>query len=202
MIDRIQWLGHGSFRIQGPPLIYINPWRIARSAFHADVILITNDQYDHCSPADVAKLRGPDTLVVANAAAAAVLGDDITVLRPWQSLNVGDARLTSVPAYTFTDHHPVSKGGLGYIISLGYYDIYYAGITDRVPELENIRADVAILPLAAGGLERTVDLVKQMQPAWVVPSHWGTLGGTHHDVRALARALDEDTNVVMPEQVR
>ena len=82
MIDHIQWLGHASFRIQGPPLLYINPWRVARNAFLADVILVTNDLFDHCSPADVDKLRGPDTLVVANPGAAALLGEGVTVLRP------------------------------------------------------------------------------------------------------------------------
>jgi L-ascorbate metabolism protein UlaG (beta-lactamase superfamily) len=206
MIDRIQWLGHGSFRIQGPPLIYINPWRIARSAFLADVILITNDDYDHCSPADVEKLRGPHTRVVANAAAAAVLGGGVTVLRPWQCLNVDGARLTAVPAYTFTRHHPVSRGGLGFVISLDYYDIYYAGCTDMVPELGHIQGDIAILPVGAGqgtlDQARAVELVSRMKPTWVIPSHWGTSGGTQLDVQALARALEGQANVVMLGKMR
>ena len=205
MIDRIDWLGHGSFVIQGPPLIYINPWRIARSAFLADVILVSNDQYDHCSPADVEKLRGPQTVVVGNETAADVL-DDALVLRSWQSVNVGDARITAVPAYTFSDYYPVSKGGLGYVISLDTYDIYYAGTTDFVPELAHIRCDVAILPLAAGpgtlNLERAVELVRSLQARWVIPSHWGTYGGTTLDVQALERMLRGIANVAMTEEVR
>jgi L-ascorbate metabolism protein UlaG (beta-lactamase superfamily) len=204
MIERIQWLGHGSFRIQGPPLIYINPWRTARGAFHADVILITNDEYDHCSPADIKKLCGPDTLVIANATAADALGGDVIVLRPWQSLNVGKARITAVPAYTFTNHHPVSKGGLGFVISIDYHDIYYAGSTDIVPELGYIHADIAILPVGAGrgtmNLDRTVDFVSRLKPTWVIPSHWGSNGGTHLDVQALARALEGQTNFVTFEE--
>ncbi len=206
MIDRIQWLGHGSFRIQGPPLFYINPWRLARNAFHADVILISNDQYDHCSPADIDKLRGPNTLVVANQAAADLLGSDVTVLRPWQSICVSNARITAVPAYTFTNHHPVSEGGLGFIISLDYYDIYYAGCTDLVPELDHIQADVAIVPVGAGqgtmSLDRTADFIRQMKPRWVIPSHWGSISGTQLDAQALTRALDHQTNVVLLEKNR
>ncbi|NDJ77043.1 MAG: MBL fold metallo-hydrolase [Chloroflexi bacterium] len=204
MIDRIQWLGHGSFRIQGPPLIYINPWRVARSAFHADVILVTNDQYDHCSPADIQKLRGPDTIIVGNPAASMCLDGDVTLLRAWQSINAGPARITAVPAYTFTDHHPVSKGGVGYVISIDYFDIYYAGSTDVVPDLGHVQADIAILPVAAGqgtmSVDRTVDLVHQMKPHWVIPSHWGTIGGTKLDVHALARALDGQTTFIVPEK--
>ena len=206
MIDRIQWLGHGSFLIQGPPLIYINPWRVSRSAFHPDAILITNDLYDHCSPGDIDKLRGPQTMIIANPAASHVLGNGALLLRSWQSVNVSGARVTAVPAYTHSDYYPASKGGLGFVISIDYYDIYYAGTTDFVPELEKIRCDVAILPLAGGPgtltLERTVELVRVLQPRWVIPSHWGTFGGTALDVQALERALSGLATVVAPEQVR
>ncbi len=214
MIDRIQWLGHASFRVEGPPDIYINPWRVVHTGDYADAILLSNDQYDHCSPADVAKLCGPDTVVIGNEPAARVIGDDIVVLRPWQSLNIGNARITAVPAYTYTEHHPVSKGEIGFVISIGYYDLYYAGSTDAVPELERIHADIAILPLAAGegtmSPEGITHLVRTLCPSWVVPSHWGTLGGTHYDVQALERLIqaayegtpDAAPKVVQVEKVR
>ena len=206
MIDRIQWLGHGSFRIQGPPLIYINPSRLARNAFHADVLLLSNDQYDHCSPADIEKLRGPETVILANASAAAMLGDDVVVLRPWQSMCVSNARITAVPAYTFTNHHPVSEGGLGFIISLEYYDIYYAGSTDLVPEMDHIQADIAIVPVGAGqgtmSLDGTTRFIEHMKPSWVIPSHWGSISGTQLDAQALSRALSSQTNVVVLEKTR
>ncbi len=206
MIDRIQWLGHGSFLIQGPPLLYINPWRVSRCAFHPDAILITNDLHDHCSPGDVDKLRGAQTMIIANPAASTVLGNSALRLRSWQSVNVGGARITAVPAYTRSDYYPASKGGLGFVISIDYYDIYYAGTTDFVPELEKIRCDVAILPLSGGpgtlNLERTVEFVRVLQPRWVIPSHWGTLGGTALDVQALDRALSSLATLVAPERVR
>ncbi len=206
MIDRIHWLGHASFRVEGPPLIYINPWRVARSAFHADVILISNDQYDHCSPADVEKLRGPQTVVIASERAAGVLGENVAILRPWQSFNVGAARITAVPAYTYAGQHPISKGELGFIISIGYDDIYYTGYTDLVPELEHIRADVIIVPLLSGqsalSVEHAAELARAVGARWVVPSHWGQQGGTHYDVQALARALAGEAEVVSLVGVR
>lgn len=206
MIDRIQWLGHGTFRIQGPPLIYINPWRVARPAFHADTILISNDQYDHCSPADIEKLRGPHTQIISNARVARLLDVETLVLRPWQSVTIGAARVTAVPAYTFTDDHPVSEEGLGFIISIDYYDIYYAGSTDIVPELGRIRADIALLPVAAGrgtlNIERAVELVETMRPEWVVPTHWGVQGGTLVEVQALERALYGRAKFVQLDKMR
>lgn len=207
MIDQIHWLGHASFRIEGPPLIYVNPWRVARTAFLADAILLSNDQYDHCSPADVEKLRGPNTVIVGNAQSAHVIGNHVVVLRPWQSLNIGAARITAVPAYTYTNHHPVSKGELGYVISIGYYDIYYAGCTDFVPELSRIRADVAILPLAAGegtmSMDNLAALARSVNPSWVIPSHWGSMNGTQYDVQALARTIRPgESEVVQVQKIR
>src|SRR5258708_31327087 len=103
MIERIEWLGHGSVRIQGMPLIYIDPWRVPRNAFHADIILISPDHYDHCSTADVDKLRGPGTVVISNSSVTSLL-DDVTVLRPWQVFNVDRSSIKAVPAYN--SHHP------------------------------------------------------------------------------------------------
>ena len=209
MIDRIHWLGHGSFRLQGPPLIYIDPWRISRSAFLADVILISQADYAHCSPADVNKLRGPNTMVVADAAAAALLGGhDVQVLRPWQSLNVDRARITAVPTRPTAADDPSSPGGgLGYLIALDYYDIYYAGSVLASLEMGCLHPDIAILPVANSrdgfiGVEAAVEAVKMLQPRWVIPSHWDLdQGGGYLNVRALQEAIGDLAEVFIPEQV-
>ena len=88
MIERIEWLGHASFRIQGSPLIYIDPWRVARNAPCANIILITHDHYDHCSPPDVEKLRGPNTVILANSMAGAVLEKVSRFCAPGRSITL------------------------------------------------------------------------------------------------------------------
>jgi L-ascorbate metabolism protein UlaG (beta-lactamase superfamily) len=204
MIECIDWLGHASFRIQGNPLIYIDPWRVAREAFSADIILVTHDHYDHCSPADVEKLRGPNTTVIANASSAALLNNCV-VLRPWQVMNVGRACIKAVPAYN--SHHPEQFGGLGYVISVDHYDVYYAGDTNLIPEMSKIRCDIAILPI--GGrqtmdADSAVEAVRRLKPRWVIPSHWGSPseGGTILDVKAFTKGVDRLAEVVMPERIR
>ncbi len=204
MIERIEWLGHASFRIQGPPLIYIDPWRVARSAFHADVILVTHDHYDHCSPADVEKLRGPGTLVITNASASALINEAI-VLRPWQVMNVDRACIKAVPAYN--GNHPPEFGGLGFVISLEHYDIYYAGDTGLTPELATLRPDIAIQPIGGRqtmGVDEAVEAVRLMRPRWVIPSHWGSSseGGSIVDVKSFMRGVEGLTEVIVPERAR
>lgn len=209
MIDRIQWLGHSTFRLQGPPLIYIDPWRVARSAFLADVILISRVDYDHCSPADVNKLCGPDTWVIAGDEAAKCLDGDVRVLRPWQSITIDRARITAVP-----DGEMAGSGltgqfrDLSYLISMDYYDIYYAASATVIPEMAHFHPDIAILPVGGdhnglAGIEEAVEAARILQPRWVIPSHWGTSeGASYLDVRAFQSAVGDLAEVVLLEQVR
>jgi L-ascorbate metabolism protein UlaG (beta-lactamase superfamily) len=203
MIENIKWLGHGSFLIQGSPIIYINPWKISRRVFHADLILITHDHYEHFSQADVEKLRGPDTLVVSNSRVAEEL-DGTTVLRPWHSLTVDRASIKAVPAYSPDSlAHPIENGGLGFVISLNFYDIYYAGDTQIIPEMDQIHPDIAILPIDGNGtltIEEAAKVTRKMRPRWVIPSNWNDRpdGATSIDALQFRDLVGDTSQVIIP----
>jgi L-ascorbate metabolism protein UlaG (beta-lactamase superfamily) len=207
MIDRIQWLGHGSFAIQGPPLIYINPWRVVRNVFHADVILVGHDHYNHCSRADINKLRGPNTRVFGNERVAREI-DNCVILRPWQSVTVDRASIKAIPAYSPNDpRHSVSSGGLGFLISLNYHDIYYSGDTQDIPEMDLIHPDIAILPIDGQGTLTVADaarVVHRMHPRWVIPGNWGLEGegAGRADVATFKDAVGGAAEVVILPQTR
>ncbi len=208
MIESIQWLGYGSFLIQGPPIIYINPWRVTRRAFHADIILIGHDHYEHCSPADIEKLRGPDTIVIGNEKVAAQI-HDCTILRPMQSMTFDRTSIKTLPAYTPGKlHHPKEEGGLGFLISLNFYDIYYAGDTGRIPEMQLIHPDIAILPIDGSGtmtVQEAAELVKTMKPRWVFPANWGvnsTTGASYIDAQTFKNLVSNYAEVIIPLQTR
>lgn len=200
MIDRIQWLGHGSFFIQGPPLIYIDPWRITRNTFLADVILVSHHHYEHCSLADIQKLRGPETRVISNELVKAEV-QGCEVLRPWQGIHIDRAGIKAIPAYSPDGwQHPQSDGGLGFVISLNLYDIYYAGDTELIPEMERIHPDIAILPIDGNGtlnIAQAVEVVKLMRPRWVIPSNIGP--ETEASVKLFKREVGGRAEVVLPE---
>lgn len=212
LIDRIEWLGHASWRLNGggdhavddSPVIYIDPWRVARGSQTADVILLTHDHYDHCSPADIDKIRAPHTIVVGNQMVSALV-NDVKVLLPYQVINIGRASIRAVPA--FNSHHPREFSALGFVISMDHHDIYYAGDTDLIPEMSNIRCDVAILPI--GGRQTmdaraAVEATRQIRPRWALPSHWGVAseGGSLMDVRAFTQGASAYTEVVTPAKPR
>ncbi len=199
MIDTLQWLGHGSFLLQGPPIVYINPWRVVTSAFLADVILISNDQYDHCSIADVEKLSSPDTRLIGSQDTADHI-PGVQTLLPWHSVRLDRISIKAVPAYKPGRETP---GGLGFVLSMHYYDIYYAGNTGQIPELDLIKPDIAILPIDGGArlsVEEAVEVVDRMRPRWVLPSHWGSAASnaTLFDAQRFKRLVGDRAQVILP----
>jgi len=66
MIENIYWLGHATFKIIAEDkIICIDPFQIKKED-QADIILITHEHFDHCSPKDVEKIQKPDTIIVSS----------------------------------------------------------------------------------------------------------------------------------------
>ena len=202
MIDRIQWQGHGSFAIEGAPFIQIAPWRVVKREEPPDVILIGHDHYDHCSPADIAKIRGERTLIIGNESVANII-EGATVLRAWQSISVDRASVKAVPAYSPKDpRHPPEAGGLGFVISLDYYDIYYVGDSQIVPEMARLRPDIALLPIDGYGrltVDEALRLVDMLKPRWAIPYNWGGAGeeATHLDAQSFQSRVGGATEALL-----
>lgn len=183
MLDRIHWLGHASFRFNGPPhsdglVVYVDPWRLPPDSPLADVVLITHEHHDHCSSADIDKIRHSGTLVLGNDRVREMLGGIVQVVRPWEgAVNCGDFSIRGVPAYTAEKaYHAKEFGGLGYIVSARRYDIYIAGDTDVIEEMGRIGCDVAILPVGGGvtmDYLQAVEAAKLVKCSWAIPMHYG-----------------------------
>jgi L-ascorbate metabolism protein UlaG (beta-lactamase superfamily) len=180
----IHWLGHDSFRIQSKDLeIYIDPYRLQGNPPKADLILITHDHGDHCSPADVAKIQKVDTAIVAIQAAAAKLKGDLHTVRPGETLTVKGIPIQTVPAYNVNKFrqpgvpfHPPESGHVGYILTIEGVRIYHAGDTDFIPEMKSIHVDVALLPVSgtyAMTAEEAVQAADAIHPRVAVPMHVG-----------------------------
>lgn len=206
LIDQIQWLGHGSFLLQGPPTIYINPWRVLRNhTFHADVLLIGHDHHEHFSLADINKLRQDNTRVITNERVATDV-EDSSVLRPWQSITIDRTRITAVPAYSPNSTlHPIEDGGLGFVISQNFYDLYYAGDTGLIAEMERIRPDIAILPIDGSGtmtIDEAIEAVRIMRPRWVIPSNLNTQisSGSRMNLVRLRDEVQSIATVIVPQK--
>lgn len=194
LLRNLHWLGHDTFRIDGPATIYIDPWRLPPGSPPADLILVSHHHSDHCSPEDVESIRRSATIVVANASAAAKLQAPVRVLQPGKSLalripqgtEAADVTVEAVPAYNIDKKfHPRDEGHLGFIVHLEGERLYFAGDTDLIPEMTGLVCDVALLPVSGVytmTAEEAVHAAAAIRPRVAVPMHYGAgVAGSDQD---------------------
>jgi L-ascorbate metabolism protein UlaG (beta-lactamase superfamily) len=183
--ERIAWLGHASFRIEGDKsVVYIDPWKLTH-AKPADLVCITHNHFDHLSVEDVEKIRGESTVIVGPADCRASFDSAFKEISAGKSLTAGDVTVEAVPAYnTDKDFHPKANNWLGYIITVDGVRVYHTGDTDVIPEMADVRTDVVLLPV--GGtytmtVKQAADALKSIDPKVAVPMHCGDIVGTLDD---------------------
>jgi L-ascorbate metabolism protein UlaG (beta-lactamase superfamily) len=189
LLRTLHWLGHASFRIDEPSVIYIDPWRLPAGSPPADLILVSHDHYDHCSPEDVESIRREATVVVAQAAAATKLRSPVRVLQVGKSTEVAGVKVEAVPAYnTNKKFHPRDAGFLGFILHLDGERLYFAGDTDLIPEMNGMACDVALLPVSGTYVMTADEAVRAagvIRTRVAVPMHYGAgVVGTEADAEA------------------
>lgn len=179
---------HSSVQIEhAGRVIQVDPWSLGGLSRMkaADLIVITDDVGHHLdvkaiqalrkpgAPVVIAgngKSRVPDGIVLAN-------GETTTIKQgPFASAPV---RIDAIAAYDIKPgqpYHPKGEAN-GYIITVGDKRIYFAGVTECVPEIAALKnIDVAFFPMNVP-LERmeppaAIECIKSFKPAVVYPYHY------------------------------
>jgi L-ascorbate metabolism protein UlaG (beta-lactamase superfamily) len=184
MPGKISWLGHSSIRISGEKIIYIDPWKI-KGEQKADIILISHSHSDHLSPSDVKKIQKEDTAIVAPSDCVARLSENVRAVKPGDKVDLQGMMIEIVPAYNLNKtFHPKSSNWVGFVVTIGDKVIYYAGDTDFIPEMESVKADIAIVPV--GGVftmnaEEAAQAINTIKPQVAIPIHYGDIVGSIGD---------------------
>lgn len=201
MKNTIEWVGHATVLIRGEKNVMVDPWQL-KKADPVDVVLVTHGHFDHCSPEDIAKVRGPRTQVVAPADVAAELGKDVRKITAGQTLEVAGVTVEAVPAHNLDKpFHPKENGWVGYIITMGGERIYIAGDTDHIPEMDTVEADLALLPV--GGTytmtaEEAADVANTIRPNLAIPVHFGEVVGSEADAKRFEALCKVPVRVLKP----
>jgi L-ascorbate metabolism protein UlaG (beta-lactamase superfamily) len=179
--DRVKWLGHASFRIEGDQgVVYIDPWKLKKT-IPADVILITHGHFDHLSLEDINKIRKEATVIVGPPDCASDFGDSFREVTPGVEISAGGIEIAAVPSYNVDkDFHPKANNWVGYIVTIDGVRIYHTGDTDLIPEMENIETDVALAPVGGTytmSVEQAAQALEKINPKVAVPMHCGDIVG-------------------------
>lgn len=199
LLAHVQVLYHSAVRLDGEKGVYTDPYELAEAAHDADVILITHEHYDHFSPADVAKIKKPETILVVpesmadKALAAEFAADKIVLVQPEGHYAIGGLAIETVPAYNVGKaFHPKAQQWVGYIVQMNGLRYYIAGDTDNNDDVQKVRCDVALLPV--GGTytmtaQEAAALAQTIHPQAAVPTHYGAIVGEKIDGQRFCQLL-------------
>ena len=208
LIEHLHWLGHDSFRLDGPVVIYLDPYKLSGTLPRADLVLVSHEHYDHCSPDVVNKLSGPKTVMLAGGAAAKKLRGARAV-KPGERLSVAGVEVEMVRAYNINKFrspgepfHPKEADHVGFIVTVGGVRLYFAGDTDHIPEMADIKCDVALIPVSGTyvmTVEEAAEAARTLSPQIAVPMHFGSGIGTSDDGRRFAELYGGEVALLKAE---
>ena len=205
----IRPLAHASVQIevQGR-FIYIDPWSGANlaAAPASDLIIVTDADTGahHLDPVALGRLRAPGGTVVMPASGRPKVPDGI-VLANGATTTFRDVRVDAIAAYDLKPGDPFHAKGVanGYVLTIGGRRLYFAGVTECVPEIEALRnIDIAFMPMNLPNGRMTPDAVaacvRSFAPKVVYPYHYdqgyiARLGGRDDPAGAAAAAASVRT---------
>lgn len=177
IFEHLHWIAHDTFRIDHPVVIYIDPWNLPEGSPKADIVLVSHEHHDHCSPQDVEKIRTSETIVIANPGAAEKLSSPLEIMHAGDTAEYMGVKIEAVPAYNLNKpFHPKEQGHIGFILDIEGERLYFAGDTDHIPEMESIECDLALLPVSGKYVmdaEEAAEAAETLRPKLVVPMHYG-----------------------------
>jgi L-ascorbate metabolism protein UlaG (beta-lactamase superfamily) len=211
---KLSWLGHDGFRIENGKVVYIDPFKIEAGGPKADIVLVSHEHSDHCSPADLRKVITPATVIVAHSQSKNELSKlsvkEIKIMKPGDKINVGDVAIEAVPAYNVNKFrepgrvfHPEEDGKLGYVVTIGGVRIYHAGDTDHIPEMKNIRTDIALLPVSGTYVmtaHEAAEAAETINLQIAIPMHYGAIVGGRIDAETFQKLAKCEVKLLEKER--
>ncbi len=205
ILNGIEVFCHNSIKIKKDVTIYIDPYKIEKEYNDADYVFCTHEHYDHFSPEDIKKVVKENTIIITvpNTLAETIKiqpdRSKIILVGPNESYDLKNIKFETTVAYNIKKlFHQKSKEWVGYVITIKGERFYIAGDTDDLPELENIKCDVAFVPI--GGMytmnhNEAANLINEIHPKIAIPTHYGLIIGSKEDAEKFKQEVIPDIKV-------
>jgi L-ascorbate metabolism protein UlaG (beta-lactamase superfamily) len=192
---KIRWLGHDSFSLAGNIKIVIDPYKITKQD-KADLILISHNHFDHLSVDDLKNVSTGDTTIVAAKECIDILKGfsfkEKIGISPREEKTVRGIRIKSIPAYnldkinpdTKKPFHPKEDNKVGFLFELNGITIYHTGDTDLIPEMSDLKPEIALVPVSGTYVmtaQEAAKAVEKIKPKIAIPMHYGAIVGSEKD---------------------
>lgn len=203
LLKGIIHLNHSSIRLERDKVLYVDPFRIDGTPHDADIIFCTHDHSDHLSPRDIEKVMKAETILVTPQKKARKFKKfvkkgrlhDVIGVEPINEYEAYGIKFKTVPAYNLEKRfHKRKKNWVGYILNLDGSGYYFAGDTDYIPEMDEIKADVVFLPVGGTytmNAQEAAQAANSIKPKIAIPIHFGSIIGSQKDAEAFIENLAE-----------
>ncbi|MFB5598859.1 MAG: MBL fold metallo-hydrolase [Nitrososphaeraceae archaeon] len=192
---KLEWLGHDGYKITTPEnvRIYIDPYKLdmKHKKNDAELILISHNHFDHLSPEDLRMVKNENSLIIAAKECVDMLKQEgfknIKEVEPGENIQQKGITLQIVPAYNVNkSFHPKVDKKVGFNITTNNTTIYHCGDTDVIPEMKDLKTDIALVPVSGVyvmNAEEAAKAVNEMiKPSKLaIPMHYGSIVGTKED---------------------
>jgi len=192
---KIKWLGHDSFSLVGNVTIMVDPFKMAKQE-KADLVLISHNHFDHLSVDDIKNISTKGTSIVAAKECIDMLkGFDFKEkigISSGEEKTVRGIKIKSIPAYNITKinpdtkkpFHPKEENKVGFLFELNGITIYHTGDTDLIPEMSDLKPDIALVPVSGTYVmtaQEAAKAVEKIKPKIAIPMHYGVIVGSEKD---------------------
>lgn len=182
---------HSSIRVEtSKGVLYFDPFMISDMKKDADYIFITHSHYDHMDKESINKIKKENTIFVMprsierdfKSKIENVNNEKIISLSQIDEMKItNDFIIRTIPAYNILKpFHPKMAGLVGYIVNVDDTIIYVAGDTDATKEANDVKCDIAFLPIGGTytmNVKDAIKLANTIKPQIVIPTHYGEIVG-------------------------
>ncbi|HXT85034.1 MAG TPA: MBL fold metallo-hydrolase [Verrucomicrobiae bacterium] len=193
---KIQWNGHDGYRLDtNNKIIYIDPFKLVQKYHNkndADILCISHNHFDHLNIQDINNIINVNTKLICSQECTKILKEnysknEIIPLKPGESIDVENIKIEATRAYnTNKEYHPKEDNKIGFVVHMDKLKIYHAGDTDLIPEMNDIDADIALVPVSGTYVMNYEEAAKAVNDhikpkKMAIPMHYNSIVGSTKD---------------------